>query len=79
MRHLVAIFVAMTVYGLVTAHYGGALISALMIVVVYYGARQLTKRDEEWLRDPRSARPASNTDTLQVLRDKESEAARSTF
>jgi hypothetical protein len=79
MKHLIAIFVALTMYGIAIHQYGGAVISACMIVVVYYGARQLDKRDQEWLRDPRSATPIKDADTLQVLKDKESEAARSTF
>ena len=79
MRYLIAIFVAMTIYGIDIAHYGGAVISACMIVVVIYGARQFNKRDAEYNADPRNAKPVPGADTVQVLTDKESEAARSTF
>lgn len=76
MRCLLAIFVAMTIYGVVAGKYGGALFSSLMIVVVYYGARELDKRDAEFEADPRSAKRARDTRDLLVEKEVEASSSR---
>ena len=77
MKYLIAIFVALTIYGVVAGKYGGAMLSAFMIVVVYYGARQLDKRDVEYAADPAHAKVPP--DTKELLKVKEVESGGSRF
>jgi len=77
MKYLVAIFVALTIYGVVAGKYGGAMLSAGMALLVVYGARQLAKRDAEYDLDPANAKVPP--DTIELLTVKELEAGGSRF
>lgn len=76
MRHLAAIFVALTIYGVLIGHYGGALLSAGMIALVYYGARQLDKRDAEYDADPAHAKVPPDTTELLAVKELETGGSR---
>jgi hypothetical protein len=75
MKYLVAIFVALTIYGVAANKLGGAMFSAGMALFVVYGARQLAKRDAEFAADPAHARVIP--DTWDLLKEKEVEGGAS--
>jgi hypothetical protein len=74
MKALSLLFVLMTLYGLFTNHYGGALMSAGCAILVVYASRHYDKQDREWLRDPRHAQPPKATDDR--LHEQDCECAR---
>lgn len=76
-KHLVGIFLALFMYGMLTDHKGGALISLGMAVFVLWGARQLAKRDAEFYASPASAETIP--DTLEAMRQQEVESSSSRF
>jgi Zn-dependent protease with chaperone function len=77
MKYLVAIFVALTIYGVVAGHYGAAIISLGMVAFVFWGARQLVKRDAEFYASPASAKTIP--DTLEAMDKQEVESSGSRF
>jgi len=76
-RAFALFFVGLALYGALLGFYGATLISAVMAVFMVYAEHELKKRDEEFHNDPNNARKEKST--LDILRDKDSEAGRSTF
>lgn len=76
-KPLAYVFLAMFVYGLVVGNSAAALISLGMVAFLIYGARQLDKRDAEFLASAASAKTIP--DTQQAMADQEVESSGSRF
>lgn len=77
MKFLLAVFVSMALYGLVTDHKGAGLLALFMAGFVVYGERQLNKRDAEFAASPQSANV--EPESVRSMHEHCCEAARSTF
>lgn len=73
---LTFLFVFMTAYGLVTAQFGAALLSLLMVGLCVYAEKHFAKQDRNWANDPANAREVKQ-DTLHALEQHECECMRS--
>jgi len=74
---LATIFLAMSAYGVIVGHYGPALISLGMVGFVFWGARQLAKRDAEFYASQASAVKVPTT--LEAMDRQEVESSGSRF
>jgi len=77
MKYLAGIFLALFMYGVIVGHYGAAIISLGMVAFVFWGARQLVKRDAEFYASPASAKTIP--DTLEAMDKQEVESSGSRF
>jgi hypothetical protein len=76
MRSLALLFGFIALYGLTTAHMGGALLALLAVGLCVYGEKHFVEQDRKWANDPANAREAK-PDTLTQLEQHECECMRS--
>lgn len=51
------IFAALTAWGIVLGHWGGAAIALAFYLLAVYADRHFRKQDQLWAADPRNAQP----------------------